>query len=508
MSYTRFDIHRDELERLIDGTLGEPGRRVLLEYAKEDAERQAELDWILAVSRDLETIGDRVLRDAPIVDVVADVLARLPQRPARKAVPFHAPERPAVRRPRVARMLLAAAVVAVIAGALAFLWLSGPSVVEAPGIAGEDGVAVPDAGAPPLVITATPGPDLDDSLQIAGTTQPDVGPDAPEPPGPRARARNAVVTAFRGMLAGGLEDAGRLVEWASLTPDELSAALARGEMSPEALAAAAAGLPLEEAVPLLMQAISMDPENPALRLQLAMTLTGRPDQYALAMEHINAMQALDAENALALYLRAERFLGADPPDVHAALNAFQTAQTLDAATAYGRETANAREAALLAAGVEPAVAQMLGAFTAGRWEYDQQIALANQLMGHGREYLAAGDSTTAQAIFEAVLEMGRQIDQGASLAQDRQAGIDIQRAAIEALQPVYSAAGQVAEIQRLLEAANGINAALGQLTEYLGLVNVQIGGIPLESAFWLLIADTILREGDLDLLDAIAGLLP
>ncbi|MCH8135820.1 MAG: hypothetical protein IIB77_07570, partial [Proteobacteria bacterium] len=70
------------------------------------------------------------------------------------------------------------------------------------------------------------------------------------------------------------------------------------------------------------------------------------------------------------------------------------------------------------------------------------------------QYEAAGDLETASAIYDAVFNLGVQLDNGADLAQERLAALDIQRDAVDALAPIYELIGDPEEIRNLAAATD------------------------------------------------------
>lgn len=508
--------YREEMERLIDGSIDEGTRIRLLQHAEGCPGCREELQWVTAASEDFESLGDAFLRNIEDVDVVDAVMVKISQGASPKTSSVGEAQRVEIRSKRVVLPLRLATWAAMAAALVAVAWfLAGlrPEEVDEP--LPTERASLPREEIPPqdkeeeaLEFAATPetGQAKTAMRRRVALSRPErVGTPVSDVGDEESPTRRAILDAFRDSMA---DESGmkRLVRWATLNRDQAEGLLAGNDTSPEALAGAAQGLPDEKAIPALLRALQQSPDDPYLRYRLARAFASDPLKRQEASEHITALQGLDADNAMGHYLEAQHHLEADPPNLAGALAAFEKAQALGSADGFALESAMYRQQALVEGGADPAVAQLLSALTAGRWEYDELLRFANELMGMGDDFQALGDTQTAVAVYEAVMGMGRQLATSAAHSQERMAGLDIERGAIEALSPMYSLLGNTELLGQLASATSQLIESILELSNFIDQLNA-LFVMDLDPETLFAIAGTILLDGDLNLFELIEGFL-
>ena len=501
MTSPRCEPYQDALERLVEASLDETGRVRLLDHAGSCDDCRGQVEWIESATVDLEAIGDRIVADIPEIDIVEAVLAEVSKQPAPNVISFDSAPR---ARSYGLKWFGAAAAAAAVVAMVWFSTLARDSVpprevAQAPAPSIED---VPPAVA--IEPVAPTGPEGSNEAQVI--VEPVQLPvlTRVEPPGlvePNdedlsALTRQAVLAGFIESLRNN-DAIDRLMDWAQLEEEQAKAIAENEEASAEALIGAAPSLSEADAEAALLTAVARDPESPLPRFRLVRLFSVDPARSGDAHHQALELSQVDPENGLSPLLQITDFLNQDPPDIGAALEAIERAKTFDTASAYGLEAALAREQALIESGTDPEVARLLSAFTAGRWEAEELASLSNDLLAFGQSYAEAGDLDTASAIFNSILELGQQVDEGANLTQEQLAGLDIQRAAIEALRGI----GREADVY---EAAAELTDSSQALVSYLEALTVELtdlltGPVSLEDL--MRITGLILSSGDLDLLD-------
>lgn len=497
------------MARLVDGTIDEAARADLLRHAGECPGCGEELEWVSTAGADLEALGDAVLGAVQDVDVVDAVMAELSPRKGVPAVRFE--KRPALGRPfRLGWLGLAAA-----AGLMVFVWLVAgrlredlgmPEVADSSGPVGADRLPARDNRDG----SNAPGSEKEEEALVE-RFQTALAP-REEVPGERGGDGEAeglterdILSAYRESIESG-SALSRLVGWAELSREEAKALAASDTVSLSALIGAAQSLPLGEAIPVLMRAMDDGPDDPYVRYRLAWAYGDDPLSREEALEQIAALQGLDPDNAMVHYLTAQYYLEEEPPDVGAAMAALARAKSLASADAYSREAALHRRQALVESGMDFEVAQLLSALTVGRWEYDELLELAGNLMATGEAHQASGDTVAAVSVYEAVLDMGRQLETGAEFSQQQLAGLDIERAAIDALNPLYVLLGSPEQLEQLAMATNLLIESILQLSQYLNeLSNLLV--TEFDTTVLLDIANAILEFGDLYFTEFVSGFL-
>ena len=497
---------REAFDRFVEGPLDEPEQRALAGHVAGCGDCRESMEWAFTIASDLESLGESIVADAPSIDVSAAVMAEV--RRMKPVVPFKRRN----RRPYWNWAAVAAAAGLIFAISLWTISAPAPPDVIRVSRGETPGIANPS----PAGETSVPGELTEDSE--AETTDVPPGPRIGSPPNavastglpkPSAYTRENILAAMRESfdLSQGRQ---RLAELARLSSEDAAELLADRRTAPSAVMGASLGIDGPEVSKALYDVVGHRPEDPFARYRLARSYALNPDTQTLADDQIDAMQALDPENAMAYYLRAQQFLSTTPPDLKAALEALESARSLDAAGFYADDAARALAQAHIAAGVAPDVANLLGALTAGRWSYDEANGIAGDLMALGQEYQDAGELQTAATIFESVLSMGQQVDSGAMYAQERLAGLDIQRDAVQALEPLYQLLSEPERIQDLVNITTALAGGLGEMEDYFAALGEFFNGdLPasVDGAFWSLFNDAVLNVGDINIIEIIRGLL-
>lgn len=470
----------DAMLDLAAGRLRDPEAVALRRHIEADATLAEEYSGLAVLVLDLESYGESLTADLPEIDVYDSVLSRVRSLGSEESriVPIVQHTRP---WRRIAPWAVAAAVAA---GVIAAVWIglmdAEPSISN--DVAGNSG-STDD----PFKDTAPPEPSDDESrVAIApptyrpGESGPEV--QVPDSTGQRtALAKDDVIEKRRSAAK---DDEARevLARWAALSPENVRDILADPDASDDAIVGAALALGGSEAVPYLQQAVERNPDDAYLNLELAQAAGTAPNPE------------LDADNALGWYVYARHLLSSDPPNLPEALRALETAEGYSKAHAYALESAQYHEDALIASGVPEDSAHLLTAFTTGPSEREDMLALGNDLLAYAEYFQELGDSGAAQTIVEAVQRFGEQLNNGALFSHERFAGLELQDAALQALETMY-AGSNISSLVRDMEAVaagfDGLVAFIGNLNELLSRA--------LPDNLWEFIADIILQQGDLQI---------
>ncbi|MBI2432332.1 MAG: hypothetical protein HYV26_05625 [Candidatus Hydrogenedentes bacterium] len=329
----------------------------------------------------------------------------------------------------------------------------------------------------------------------------------PQPPGARqSNPRNhkyegatlkSVLDARRTAMMKDAEALASLANWAELSAEEARALLASAGLSEEALLGAAQFLSADEANAVLKAAVEQHPDNAYLRYALARNYD-ELQQYEQGRAQLAAWSNIDSENSLPHYMEAEMLLSQG--DLEGALEVLNNANDMARASVDASASAQYRQAALIANGMDPDVALLLAATGAGELEHTQLLSLGQELLEYGKYYEELGEYDTAQQIYQAVQQMGLQIDQNAQYASVRLAGADVQYDAVTALIDLYSIS-QGPEMQYLMETAlDGIVGSLVEITNIFTQSASFLAG--LSEAALLDAAAQILQGGDSSLFPA------
>jgi hypothetical protein len=284
----------------------------------------------------------------------------------------------------------------------------------------------------------------------------------------------------------------RLNQLASLSHADARELLNAGELSDEALLGLARYLEDEVAAQVLEAVAARRPDDPYPRYALAMRSRDNAD-YG---KKIANWAEKDEENALPFYFEAHHlFVEKDPEK---ALSALDTAAARESGSSYALPAAQQQEEALTESGMAPDVARLLAATTAGSQEYADLTRLSRELISYGKYYEAQGDFTTAEQIYQSVMQMGMQVDYGADMANERLAGIDTQIEAVNAMQTMFDMLNTETESHPEL---TGAYAALYDSLSHFSDILTQVNALFMRDDPGTIseVTDTILETGDLAL---------
>lgn len=479
------------------------------------------MDLYEGLANDLRALEEARTEALPAVDlrdaVLTTVAGQHRQEAAGKAEP---PTVVSFRRNRVHRSapvpwgLVAAAAVLVVALAT---WWSAPSpapealdpvatpiepapvVPESPTIA-----AVPDSTDDPA---ATRAP-LEDALSRVAQTLPEPAVRTPEAvpafsPDLAAVSLEDVWTLQRNAV---LDPSTRASVWAmARVPEEVAAHIAGDAASPPAARVGAAfALPPAEAQVALLAVRSDVAPTPSLVFAQGIATRAvaadpevavDPEVSAPSLAQIIAeLRALDPDNALTYYWEAITRLQAG--DIEGALALLDVAESMEAANAYALESARETEAALQAAGMSPVAAAAAAALSAGMSQYDFLTSIGQDLMDEAQRLHAFGDTTAAEQILSAAQRLGEQIEAGSAMSWEQLAGLDLQRAAIEALENFLISTD---DLLALTNDAFGLVAGMESMASFFDAFNSFFLNA-FDPDFLTELSQNILRSGDLAVL--------
>lgn len=284
---------------------------------------------------------------------------------------------------------------------------------------------------------------------------------------------------------------GNISRWASLTPEEARQLLAGGNLSASEAVALAEFLPPEEAAALLRDAVQQHPEDPFLRYALAKHTTDTTERLTQLAE----LARLDPQNALPYYMEAQtRF---ESGDYAGAMAALTDADTLGGAHPYSLNAARRHQEVLEAAGMQPEVAQMLAAMTAGSQEYNQINTLSEELIAYGTGLESNQQYEEAEAVYQSVDALGQQVQSSAVLANEELAGLNAQLEANLALEQLYQLLQDPDNLEVVQWTYHQIAESLNALSQYLLGYNELFANADAETASE--ISATVMSEGDTNL---------
>ena len=487
MTYQDDEHILDAMLELAAGRLEGPEAEALRRRMQTDTALAEEFSGLEPLVRGLESYGDTLVFALPSIDIADSVMARVAALGPDDAriVPFETHARP---RRRLAAWAVAAAVAA---ASIAALWLgladTRPSPMKdvsqnIPAPTGDsfEGVAPLELGTDTTIAVATP--------PKPGTEEPASEPALPgtaeDHPTALAKQEISVDDVIKQRQSAARSDEARevLARWAALSPDRARAVLTEPDASTDAIVGAALVLGGAESAPYLQRAAAEKPEDAYLNLELAKATGTAPKPE------------LDDENALGWYVYARQLLSDDPPNLPEALKALEIAQGYTKAHAYTIEAAKYQEQALIASGMPADSAHLLTAFTAGSSEYDDMVALGNDLLSYAQYFQDLGDSGAAQSITESVQRFGEQLNAGALFSHERFAGLELQDAALHVLETMYSGA----QMDSLAQGMESVAAGFNGLVAFMGNLNQLLGQV-LPNDMWSIIADIILQQGDLQI---------
>ena len=465
-----------------------------------------EYEWLVGAKVDLEALGDSLLVDVPhmnLVPGVLDAVGKLTATPERAPAPRRLWWRPTF----TVNWAAAAAGVLVALGIATAWWLLGlnANVPERMAHGPAEGHGLPSQDEAP---TPLPGTSQNPELHLAQGTELPVEPTAPpsiidetamEATTPPDLAQLTIQDVIAARRDGGADNGPlqRLTQWASLTKEQARAVAERAEASDAAIVGASQALAPEEAELLLLKVVGHSPDDPYLRFALARKTSERTTTATEPVQ-LASLHDLDPDNALTYYMEARLLL--ENGNLEKALSMLAQARELDKASAYALQAAAYREQALVESGMDPQAAKLLTALTAGAEERDFLCGLGDTLLEYGKYYEETGDIETAQAIYEAVQELGVQLDEGAQFAQEELAGLDIQRAAIEMLRGLYVYGGIQEDTSELSAETSELVASIESLVDFFHALDNLFQG-QVDTQFFVTVAELIMQGGDLGLFD-------
>jgi hypothetical protein len=142
-------------------------------------------------------------------------------------------------------------------------------------------------------------------------------------------------------------------------------------------------------------------------------------------------------------------------------------------------------------------ARFLAATSAGQREYNDVVSLGQDLLNQGQRYEEVKDYETANSIYNAVRELGVQVEQGALLSNERLAGYDLQMGALDAVARVAEILKTPEGLQIIEGTYNVLADSLTGFVDYLGAVGQYLNSATPSDAGQ--IGSQILTQGDLNL---------
>ncbi|MCC6696447.1 MAG: hypothetical protein IT365_12520 [Candidatus Hydrogenedentes bacterium] len=295
----------------------------------------------------------------------------------------------------------------------------------------------------------------------------------------------------------------RLMQWASLKREKALELAQSPDASPQVLVGAAESLTGGEAAQILLAVVGQAPGNAQAQFELAKSYSETPEAEPEELAQIPTLHNVDPENALSYYMEAR--LRLQQGDVEGALEALRIARTLPEASAYALESAFSKAEALIASGMPKDEARLVSALTAGIDQYNFLCDLGKNLIEYGQDFMAEQDYETAREIFEAVQTLGQQVEETSQFSQEQLAGLDVQAAAIDVLEELYTAIESPEGIAQLTTQTQDIVANIEKLGAFFTTLDqlfTSEGG----SDFFNTISELILRNGDLTIFDYLAEL--
>ena len=403
---------------------------------------------LAALEGDMIAVGDGLRTLAPRVDIVEPVMRDVASGRLDKDTSLAAARKRATRRREslFSWRFVAAAAACVLAVLSVFVMrLSQPPVPNELHLAGRTPATTerthqhPDHEPPSLLEgepLATSPSNAGERLSLLTSATRPVSGTEPEESAEFARPSRAftaqdIIAAKRDAIGGESEALALLARWGALDPDEVRRLLEEGLLSPAELAGLSRFLPDAEAYALLKEALEQSPDNPALHYALARNLMLDPNRYEEALQQLALFKEIASDNSLPYYMDARIRLAQG--DYAGALEALEYAGAFQAGSAFALDNARQHSLALQAAGMSFDEAQLLAAFNAGAEEYNATTQLGYELLSYGAYFESVGDAETALAIYKSVHQMGLQLNQGAAFSNEMLAGLDVQMAAIEAM---------------------------------------------------------------------------
>jgi len=456
-----------------------------------------------SVAMELNSLGSTLNAHLPEVDIVEPVMEKLShvREPLPAITPFRA--RPAVAEARMvsrrapswpARLGWAAAACFCVASAWVFINAQNgeQNLANRDNKVGSQGGDAP-SGTPEMMARV---PEFIGGVDsTGGVGSPEVAPN--DTPKPRIKEPVTLQDAINARRKDLLSNDYDFALLASLTGEEASKLLKSMDLSVEALLGAAQFLSTEEAVAVLRAAIAEHPDDPYLKYALALSLEGNPEASEERMQQLVDMAAADSDNSLPQYMMAAEHF--ERGDMALALDALSKGSSYNNASAYTLESANQREAALVASGLDADTARFLALSTSGDSEYENIATLRGELMDYGAYYEGLGDYDTAQQIYNAVNQLGEQLYQGASMAVEQQYGLETQHDAISAIQDIAEIFQQPEAVALLGETLGMLAGGIFDVTEYIAARQQLVTNPTTSSQLdWTAFLNHVMTNGDLN----------
>ncbi len=495
---------QDDLLAYLEGRLDPEETARVRRLIETSDEWRADFETLQELVSDLEALGDSMDAKAPEVDLV-DAVMRDVRRAGQPRLKTLEGGRPVRRRRALWATVAVAAVHLLVFGLIWYLRSSGPEDLG-PLIARPEHEQPALVESPDQPVTAALQPELDkleelkerlDQIEPMRIVTAEL--EGTAPPALADLSVGDILEARRNTASegGGWE---QLLQWAALAPGDAEAIVSDPESSPALLVAAAQALDPSAAEQALLTAVGHLPEDPYVHFALLKVRTAEPtaEPKAETQAGIQVLRDLDPENALSYYIEARLLL--DSGDVAGALEALAEARELEEASPYSLESALYREGALVENGLGTDAAHVLSALTAGVDEYSFLTELGNDLLAYGQAMMDANDIGSAQEIFEAVQELGTQLETGATMQQEALAGLDIQQSANEFLEGLYTAIESVEGINMLAVQTAELIVGLEGIRDFFTALDQLFMGEE-EPGFFSFVADVILLEGDVPVFD-------
>ena len=184
----------------------------------------------------------------------------------------------------------------------------------------------------------------------------------------------------------------------------------------------------------LRLAAERHPDEPLVALQIVANSVF-PEQQR---EWLDRLKALDPDNALANYLSARHYLQTAQPQQ--AIEELQAAATKTGIHDYLRERMQGLEELYLSSGMAPAEAKVLGMTGLALPMLPHLNELARETLALQRQYAAAGDTASAEALAQYQVLLARHLSQGqgATCLVNQRVGMAMERGALTLLDPAQT----------------------------------------------------------------------
>lgn len=489
-----FDVQAGEVSLVADIMAAVAASR------KSDAEVERPFAKVALELNNLGTLVNARIPEVELVEPVMEQVARVNSVPS-TVTPFRA--RPAVSEPRMvsrrrfswpARLGWAAAAAFVAASGwlyFANLQQNAPAPQNVARNASHEHTTVNSSQEPDLAEVRPFSEALDSS--IAGNTGVSPG----DTPGSRVKEPVTLQDAINARRKDLISQGNDFQLLASLTDEEASSLLKSMDLSVEAVLGAAQFLSTDEAIAVLRAAIEEHPDDPYLKYALALNLEGDPKATEERMQQLTQLAAADTDNSLPQYMLASEYLAKG--DMAQALDALSKGSSYSDASAYALESARHREAAFTASGLDRDTARFLALSTSGDAEYENIASLRTELLNFGAEYEKAGDYDTAQQIYNAVNQLGKQLYEGASMAVEQQYGLETQQEAILAIQGIAEIFQQPETVALLGDTLGVLASGIVDVTQYISARQQMVTNPATSGQMdWTAFLNHVMTNGDLN----------